>query len=463
MYEIKNALYFIPIADILRAFSYLLLSQTIKDRSMFKKIAFSLFISCTAHLYAQDSISRNTNRQRLDFAKMYFEFGGTYVSSFKGKQIQDNTITTFNHTATVNQYLTWGGFHFWGHAEFFVVVPLGQLNLKKNTVETYELDQSVVTGLRIYPWAMQDKKARPFVGVNWGAVDFKQIINSDENSTVLTKDFLLNFEAGLLYNYKSFGLRLGVNYNADNKWDYPLDKEKKAEIKTPEITASLGLLYAFDSTKDTNKENIDRWNSYPEFSKLSYKARRKGAFFIGIGPSFSFSLSKSDYNQMKLPYLNDKIASKNYFDIALGYHFIKANLFTALSFRNPKFETEGYGSSQTIKKTALALEVNKFLMDYSGFAPFVGLNISYDKLRYEQEIEGVKSAIKFKGKFEPGLTFGWDIVPGKTDEVLILRTNLRWYPLSEFDVNGQKFSFRQLEYNLIQLVFYPERMKKSKM
>ncbi|WP_166925158.1 hypothetical protein [Flavobacterium poyangense] len=398
----------------------------------------------------------------MNFAKTYFEVGGTYVSPFKGKKNQDNTIVTFDHAATINQYLTWGGFHFWGHAEFYVTFPLNQFYLKEKPKDTYKLEQSVVTGARIYPWAIEEGKLRPFIGIGWESLEFKQSIDSDESSTKLAKDFLLNLETGLLYNYKNFGLRFAVLYNADNQWEYPLDKVQKAKIKTPPISASLGLLYSFDSSKDTAKENIDKWNSYPTVSRLSDHATRTGDFFIGVGPSLSFSLSKSDYNKMNLPYLKDRLVSKNYFDIAVGYHFNKANLFTALSFRNPKFQTKGYGTEQTIQKTSLALEVNKFITDYNGFAPYIGVNLAYDKLSYKLKTDDLTSTIKYKGKLEPGLTVGWDIVPGKTDEALILRTSLRWYPLSEFDVDGQNFSFKQLEYNLIQLVFYPERLQKKR-
>ena len=70
--------------------------------------------------------------------------------------------------------------------------------------------------------------------------------------------------------------------------------------------------------------------------------------------------------------------------------------------------------------------------------------------------------MKFKNKLDAGVTFGWDIVPGKTSEALILRTNLRWYPLSKFEIDGKKFNFSQLEYNLIQVVFYPNRLKKRR-
>ncbi len=432
-------------------------SKTYKMKHKLLFIVFNLFI-CTFIIAQEDSSKKN----RLDFAKTYFEIGGTYLPSFTGKLLENNTITTFNHSATLNSYLTWGAFHFWGHTEFYVTFPLSQLNLNKKNRVSHELSHKVSTGVRIYPWAMKERKIRPYIGANWGAIDFKQVLKPDENQSRLSKDFMLNYDAGVIYNYKKLALRLGINYFTDNKWQYPLSKTLLSEIRTPRVSLQIGLLYSFDSTKDTSEENIEEWNSYPTVSKLSYNANKFGDFFIAAGPSISFSLSKSEHNTIQFPYLQQKLTSKNYLDITLGYHFIKANLFTALSFRNPSFETEGFGSKQTIKKTSLALEINKFLTDYSGFAPYVGLNVAYDRFNYEQNIDGIKTQKTVTNKIEPGVTLGWDIVPGKTNEAIILRTNLRWYPFSKFNVNGRKFNFSQLEYNLIQVVFYPERLLKKR-
>jgi outer membrane protein W len=408
------------------------------------------------NIQAQDT---TVQKQRLDFAKMYLEGGGTYLPSFTGQQLVNGQLSSFKHSATLNPYLTWGAFHFWGHTEFYVTFPLNQLTLNKNDQTAHQLLHSVATGARIYPWAMKEGQIRPYIGANWGALEFKQKLKPDENQPTLSKDIMFNFDAGVLYNYKKIAVRLGINYFPNNKWNYPMSKSQMAEIETPPISFQMGLLYAFDLTKDNTKENIDKWNSYPRVSKLSYDAKKFGDFFVGIGPSLSFSLSKSDYNVSQLPYLQQKLTSNSYFDIAVGYHFNKANLFTAISYRNPTYKTEGFGANQTIKKTSVALEVNKFLTDYSGFAPYIGLNVAYDKLDYEQNIDGVKKQQTFTNKMEPGITFGWDIVPGKTNEALILRTNLRWYPFSKFELDGKKFNFSQLEYNLIQVVFYPERFK----
>lgn len=353
---------------------------------------------------------------------------------------------------------TWGAFHFWGHAEFYVTIPLKQNSLSNNSETDFQLLHSVATGARFYPWTMKEKKIRPYGGLHWGALDFRQII-PDENQPTISKDFLLNFELGLSFNYKKIGGRIGVNYFPNTKWNYPISKTEKAEIKTPAYSLQFGLLYTFDATKNGKNKRVDDWNSYPKNSKLSYDSKRFGDFFIGIGPSISFSLIRSEYNVDQFPYLKEKLTSNSYFDLAVGYQFNKADLFTAISFRNSTFETEGYGAKQTIKKNSLTLEVNKFLIDYTGFAPYLGLTVAYDKLNYIQTIDGIEKKLTVSS-IEPGITFGWDIVPGKTNEALILRTNLRWYPFSKFEVEGKNFNFSQLEYNLIQIVFYPNRLRK---
>ncbi len=411
-------------------------------------------------LEAQDTL--NQKRERLDFAKNYFEIGGSFQPSFTGKYLKNGTVTDYENSAGVVQYLNWGGFHFWGHGEFFITFPLNYLAFKKNEETSSQLLHSVVTGARFYPWRYKEKRITPYGGVNWSAVDFKQVVTPEDHHPSLSKDFMVGLDAGVLYGYKNFSLRLGASYLPNTSWEYPISKTQKATVKTPDFSIQLGLMYSMDMTKSTEEANIEKWNDYPTVSKHALGKSSFGNFFIGAGPSISFSLKKSAYNQSELPYLNERLASSNYFDIAAGYTFNKAGMFTSISFRNPKFETEGFGMTQTIKKTSVLLEVNKFLIDYSGFTPYLGINLAYDRIKYSEVDEDTSRALNFQ-EFEPGVTLGWDILPGKSQEALILRTNLRWYPLSSFEVDGFKFDFSQLEYNLIQVVFYPERLKKKVM
>ncbi|MCR6643028.1 MAG: hypothetical protein NVV82_29565 [Sporocytophaga sp.] len=426
---------------------------------MKRKILITFFTFLSFWGYTQND-SVKTKKERLDFARTYFEIGGTFLPSFTGKRLVNNVVSDFKNPASVIQYFTWGGFHFWGHTELYVNIPLAYKPFKNNNEASSEILHSVTTGARFLPWAYKEKKLRPYIGICWSALDFRQKIK-DANPPMQSKDIMLTYDTGLLFGYRNFSLRLALNYFHDNKWEYPLSRTLKADIKTPTLGFQVGLLYSMDFSKRTDKETIDKWNSYPSLSRQSLGSTKFGDVFIGIGPSLSYTLYKSEYNQNNLPYLKSRLTSSSYFDIALGYHFQRAGLFTALSFRNPRYETEGYGAKQTIRKTSLAFEINKYIIDYTGFTPFVGINVAYDKLKYTENIAGNSRTLSFDNQLEPGITFGWDIQPGKNQEALILRTNLRWYPFSSFRVDGKNFNFNQLEYNLIQAVLYPERLKKK--
>ncbi len=88
----------------------------------------------------------------------------------------------------------------------------------------------------------------------------------------------------------------------------------------------------------------------------------------------------------------------------------------------------------------------------------MGLNVAYDNIQYSEKTVASRYNRIFKN-FNPGITFGWDILPGKTEQWFVLITNLRWYPFSKIDINGKAFSQNQIEYNVIQAVFYPSRFK----
>lgn len=218
-------------------------------------------------------------RQRLDFARTYFETGLTVFGPFQGKGVIDDRAATFRNPASANHYLNWGAMHFWGHAEFYVTIPLNQFQFQKNSLAGHKITHSVATGFRLLPWAYTGQGLRPYVGASWAALDFQQKVKPDEHQTVLSKDFLLNAEVGFLYSYRSLGLRAGIHYMPSNRWDYPISRTQKAAIKTPAIAFQVGLLYAFESTGKTDKATRDTWNKYPRVSRQSLQTDRNGVFF----------------------------------------------------------------------------------------------------------------------------------------------------------------------------------------
>ena len=57
-----------------------------------------------------------------------------------------------------------------------------------------------------------------------------------------------------------------------------------------------------------------------------------------------------------------------------------------------------------------------------------------------------------------GVVFGWDIKQSDVDYIT-LRTNLRYTPEFNFKSGGYKFTSERIEFNFIQIVYYPERHK----
>lgn len=427
---------------------------------MIRKITlFKLCLAALIFINAKKSLSQE-KKERVGFASTYFELGGSLYPSFTGKSLVNNQETSFSAPGSFNPVLSWGGFHFWGKAEFFVSFPLKRFLLSDPGDVEADFTHSTVTGARFYPWRVQKKKLRPYVGLSWSAFDFKQKNKDDDLFPNISKPFELGIDAGLIYIHDKIGFRLSGNYFLDNNWKYPISKTKFADIKTPNYGLNFSLIYTYESSGKPKES--EEWNEFPTLSKLSYGTKSFGDFFIAAGPSSSFSLETAEYNNNNLSYLDPKTTATVFLDFAIGYQFNEWNMFTALSVRNPGFVRKGFGMEQSIKKTSVALEVNKFLTDYTGFAPFAGVNLAYDKIDYKESLEGETIKELTSYNIEPGISFGWDIVPGKTNEALILRTNLRWYPLSSFDVSGEKFNFSQLEYNFIQAVFYPGRYQKGK-
>jgi hypothetical protein len=190
---------------------------------------------------------------------------------------------------------------------------------------------------------------------------------------------------------------------------------------------------------------------------LSNKHRLKG-FTLVMGPSASFFSKASPHNQSIAPYLYNHQVTNVFPEFCLGYYLYKPDLQFNISYRNMKSELSAYGFIQLAKRRALTFETYKFVCDYNGFDVFIGPALSYEWLSV---IETNQSAITYSEKYhgiKPGITFGWDIRPNNL-QMFYLRTNLRYFPNMNVKMNDNKdVSFDQLEFNFIQLVFFPGRI-----
>ena len=415
-----------------------------------------LFLLFLNTLLAQNDASEGN--KRLNFAKTYVEIGSNIYPSFNGHISNSNgEIIDFKNPTSASPVLNIGGYHFWGHGDFYISIPLASLPFKKtNTLKT-EISESVVTGLRFLPWAFKSNQLTPFMGGTWVVSNFKQSQNGSKNP--IFEQNALRFDAGFLYGTSTWQIRVGLNYYPKNKSYYPVNETHFQTIETPPFSANLGFIYAFETTsKGVNQAEMNRLNSFNDFSNPIEKQSPKGDWFFGIGPSSAFILTKSSYNQQKHPYFNPKSISKTYFDFTLGYHFNQSRIVTTLAFRSIPYKEKAFDIEQKTVKNSLITEGYYFLTDYNGFTPFLGINLGIDKISVkENNLNQAEKTV-----LSTGFTFGWDILPNKTEQPFVLRTNLRWFPFQKIEINGYKHSLNQLEYNVIQAVWYPSRKQRLK-
>lgn len=100
-----------------------------------------------------------------------------------------------------------GGTHFWGHADFFVAFKVAGFG--KSGFGT-----SVETGGKYFPWRIEDKKLRPYIGLSWLPTSYQQ----GDGVFQLRNKYPLT--AGLVYNRGHHLIELGTAYIYNNKQDY---------------------------------------------------------------------------------------------------------------------------------------------------------------------------------------------------------------------------------------------------
>ena len=70
-----------------------------------------------------------------------------------------------------------------------------------------------------------------------------------------------------------------------------------------------------------------------------------------------------------------------------------------------------------------------------------------------------KPTIKNTEQWATAIVFGWDIRPSVRGDWWLLRTNLRYFPKLQLNYGQNALSFQHLEFNFIQFVWYPQKMK----
>lgn len=404
--------------------------------------------------YAQVYVEKQTRHR---FAQM--NVGLDFQRSFGGQTTFLNSLDipeSMMLSSLQRSRILIGGTHFWGHADFYIAIPLYNPKLKSQNQEI-SFSSGVETVFKYYPWRIQHHRVSPFLGVSLAPFSFTQDnLNLSEKSGPDITRVGLPVVGGLTLNHKSNLLEISVLYNYSNKQNYYLSLYKRAQIQTPPVYISLSWRMMLETTISAEKD----WESgkTKEITQVLAEKKKLNGFFVGAGMSSAWWLGKSRYDV----YWNYAIPRKGISimpDLALGYYLHKPDINFSSSFRSYNYKSDTYGVNQKSVRQSFAFEVTKYLFDYHGFAPFVGPVVSFENLTFEEKYKNTVVTEIQDQLPGYGLTFGWDIRPNRLQSFL-LRTNLRYFPRLMLNENPGNYSvnFRNIEFNFIQLIIFPGRM-----
>jgi uncharacterized membrane protein len=409
-------------------------------RRVYKTAAVLLFLNAPAiaQPYVEGGKTMHRFAQTTIGADMQWE---------QGAKITDRTGRDISLSPQLTPRIVIGGIHFWGHVDFSLNIPLFHVSSPKEGIRyTHKTD---FFNVKLYPWPVKDKKARPFAGAGYNIQSYRQVTDTQEGAVVSSESIPVS--VGITLCRKSMLFESGVSYAFGGRISYYTDRMTKAEVQQPSFAAWLAVKWMLETTLSAE--------SYKEREAEIYEARKKqgklNSYSLGLGLS-SVWFGRSSYIRASAPYLSD-LNGAVFPEAGLGYYFEGPDVHFNLAFRSMSAKSSAYGSSFSLRDNALTLEAYKFLFSYNGFVPFIGPALSLDELTAVHELDGIKKLNIHVRKLSPLLTFGWDIRPNRIQWV-ILRTNLRYHPfLKQSAENGTEISFNHFEFNFIQLVVYPQR------
>jgi hypothetical protein len=396
-------------------------------------------------------------------ARSRFRFAETYIGIDLGYTPASGR-TSFLSTSgleervaipgTVTPRLTVGGVHFWGRADFFVSFPLLSIETSAQPANREsDFRTGVETGARLYPWRLEPGRLRPFVGAGWALTHYRQGSGALAGPELSLSRIPL--QAGLVWYDRRGLVELGARWTPGLGADYPLSRTVQARTSLPSFSVGLGYRYAFDATASAEEAVRSGLEGRREAELAS--VGHLNSLSVAVAPSSALPLTSSSYTRHARPYLADRVPASTFPEFALGYYHHDLDLALDLAYRSIGQNQSGYETTQRQRRAALSLEIFKFIGDYQGFVPFVGATFSRNRLRL-RESDGALTVLDLRDtRWAPGVVFGWDIRPVRT-EWWLLRTKLRYSPGLELEVvPGQSVAFDHLEFNFIQLVVYPGR------
>ena len=418
-----------------------------------------LFIAVWGLFILQSAASQHTVPDNSRFRFAQGAIGISLYATVNGQSafIDDKGLSTpYSFGPQLYPVLHVGGMHFWGRIEFYFNIALGQLlNSNISAANSFHLSQNDLFGLKLYPRQLRQKTLRPFIGGAIGGINFQQKDKDPLSSGVLHSQFVIPIYVGMSFQTQKGIWDLSVKYIHAHKFRYHISPTEVTDVDSPSV--SLGLTYK--RVWDGTAGNEDYHYSGKESAdyKLLRAQKKLNSFFIAAGPSAAIFTRNLSYNTLERPYLDKYVSSNTFIDIGIGYFADEAMSFLGVAYRNYKAQRNAFGTEQAIHRRSVVFELNRYLFDYQGFVPFAGVGVSHEQIQFSESLPDRQTSSRHI-QWAFGINIGWDILPTRL-EYFTLRTNVRYFPWLNLKLDSSVSTLPQLEVNILQFVFYPQRFK----
>jgi len=393
-------------------------------------------------------------KDRYRFAATYFGIEGEYIQENNSFYYLNNSgnIDKKRLPSSISPRFLIGGTHFWGHADFYISIPIA--NIKLNNNSNASISNDVLTGFRLLPIRLKSNAFSPYIGIGFNSKEYSQ--KGANGKGPIYTNWQWYQEIGLAYQAKKSAIiELGIRYFSANAYNSYIDRSTFKKTEVSPFSFSFSYKKVFDFTAGYSSENAKKY-----MAKVHKKAEKEGAlsaFSLGVGFSALIPLKKTELAS-RHSFFNDEIEGNLFPDLGIAYYSSPLDASARLSFRPLKQKESAFDYTYELRRNSFAFEIFKFLGDYHGFVPFIGPYVSIDQYQLIETDHGEKIIDNIDTKLGYGVVFGWDIRQTKAD-YLVLRTNLRYTPEFSYKKGKYRFTTEQIEFNFIQLVFYPERYK----
>lgn len=382
--------------------------------------------------------------RRFRFAEL---FAGVDVSSMPAGAVPDASPGALRLPARTVPRVTIAGLHFWGHADFAVTFPLSR-GARGEGPQGSWLTTGVETRGRWYLRPARTAGLSPFVGGGLGAMDL-QVGDGPRLYRMQPMG-----QAGVVWRTGRTLVELGWSWRPPSTVAYAVSRTATQPVRP----APHAVFFGVHHLTETTAELIEpiRSGAWGERERALRAAGRLSGPTLALGVSSPILTGSGAFNRERRPFLAERPRGLPMLDVGLGWHLDAMDAHVNLAWRQSEFPTDAFGFAQRLSRQSLTVEAFKFLGDWHGFVPFVGPAIGVDRLRMRETDGGAIVTDASRRVVAPGITFGWDIRPTRAQRV-VLRTNLRWFPALRLPHGEGTATFDQLEFNFIQLVWYPRR------